>query len=272
VSDLWLADLAAHLASLPGAEAVALGGSAAAGRADASSDFDLYVYADQEPPLARREDLARRFAATRRVGDAPYEAGDEWVDDATGRRVDVTYRTPAWIEAQLDAVLVEHRASVGYSTCFWWNVRRSRPLFDRAGWFAGLQARAAVDYPEALRRAVVAKNHPMLRAGQSSFLHKIELAATRDDPVGVQHGTATLLASYFDVLFALNRQPHPGDKRLIAWAEELCPRRPAGMAAGVRGVVAASGGTDGGDGLVARVHLLIDGLDELLSADGVWSR
>jgi hypothetical protein len=263
------AELAACLAALPDVEAVALGGSAATGRADQASDVDLYVYAHREPPESSRVEIAHRFAGQPRIGDAPFEPGDEWVDDVTGERVDVTYRTPAWIEARLDAVLVEHRASVGYSTCFWWNVRSSLGLFDRAGWVARLQARAAVAYPEGLRRAVVANNHPLLRSAQSSFLQYIELAIARDDAVSVQHRTAALLASYFDVLFALNRQPHPGEKRLIGWAEELCPRRPATMADDVRAVLAASSGADGADGLVAGVHRLVDGLDEILSAEGL---
>jgi hypothetical protein len=261
--------LAAALAGLPGIEAVALGGSVAVGRGDRDSDLDLYVYAHAEPALARREEVARRFAARPRIGDAPFEPGDEWVDTATGRRVDVTYRTPAWIEAWLDAVLVEHRASVGYSTCFWWNVRRSASLFDRAGWFARLQARAAVEYPDGLRRAVVVKNQPMLRSAQSSFLQQIELALVRGDQVSVLHRTAGLLASYFDVLFALNREPHPGEKRLIVWAEELCPLRPAGMAEDVRAVMVASAGAGGVGRLVGRAHRLVDGLDELLAGEGL---
>jgi hypothetical protein len=52
------------------------------------------------------------------------------------------YRHARWIEEQLDRVLVRHEASVGYSTCFWYNVLHSNALFDRAGWFEALQRRA----------------------------------------------------------------------------------------------------------------------------------
>lgn len=260
--------VAAALAELPQVEAIAVGGSGATGKADPSSDVDLYVYCRAEIALARRAAIAGRFSPVPEVGNSAFEPGDEWTDAATGVRVDVMYRSPTWIEAQLDAVLVEHRATVGYSTCFWWNVRTSSILFDRDGWFGRLQERASVPYPEPLRRAIVAKNHPLLRSAQSSFLRQVELALRRDDPVAVQHRTAALLASYFDVLFAVDRIPHPGEKRLLTWAEELCPGRPPGMAEDVRAVLLASA-APGGAGLIERLHAMLDRLDDVLRTNGL---
>ena len=68
--------------------------------------------------------------------------GDEWADGRTGLGVDVMFRTPAFIEDELDRVLVRHQARAGYSTCLWHNVLASRLLFDRRGFYAALQARA----------------------------------------------------------------------------------------------------------------------------------
>jgi predicted nucleotidyltransferase len=259
--------VAARMAEHPVVEAVALGGSAAGGWPDARSDVDLYVYADPAPPLDVRAAIAAERSARAEIGNDTFEPGDEWVDAETGICADVMYRSPAWVEGRLDAVLVEHRASVGYSTCFWSNVLTSAPLFDRSGWFAGLQERARAPYPEPLRRAIVATNHPLLRANLSSFLHQIELALGRDDPVSVQHRTAALLASYFDVLFALNRVPHPGEKRLLRRVADLCPRRPARVDEDVRAVLGAAGAP--ANDLVACCHRLLDELDDLLRADGL---
>ena len=93
-------------------------------------------------------------------------------------------------------------------------------------WLHQLQAEARQPYPEELRRAIVAKNHPILRAMSSSYLQQIEIAVQREDFVSINHRTAALLASYFDILFALNRLPHPGEKRLLHYAEALCAQRP----------------------------------------------
>ena len=121
--------VAAAFAKFPAVIAVALAGSGVAGTADEQSDLDLYVYAEEPVAMADRIAIATRFATRREVGNDFWEPGDEWIDAQTGRHVDVMYRTPDWIEEQLERVLVHHEASVGYSTCFWHNVLHSTPLF-----------------------------------------------------------------------------------------------------------------------------------------------
>ena len=252
--------IARQFASLPQVEAVALAGSRSSQFLDADSDVDLYVYVTEDIPLSVRAEIAAGSPKVE-IGNATWEPGDEWIDAATGTRVDVMYRQVRWIEEQLQRVLVRHQASVGYSTCFWYNVLHSRPLFDHLGWFAGLQWGAQVRYPTELRRAIIAKNYPLLRRNQSSYQHQIELAVKRKDPVSVNHRVAALLASYFDVLFAVNELPHPGEKRLLRHAAQ-CPRQPQDMVPHVVAVVEAVG-VAGAD-LTARIHKLVDGLDELM--------
>ena len=226
-------DLALRLADAYGAiatvEAVVLSGSQTSGLGDGSSDIDLYIYSRSPISLEERAQVA---AGARRaeIGNAFWEPGDEWVDGPTGISVDVMFRDCRWIEEQLDRVLKHHQASIGYSTCFWYNVLHSESLFDRSGWFGQLQERARVPYPEELCAAIIAKNLPLLRQNMSSYIHQMELAIQRGDLVSLNHRTTALLASYFDVLFALNRQPHPGEKRLVKFAEQLYEKRPSGFA------------------------------------------
>ena len=255
--------LARRFAAPPQVEAVALAGSRTLEFADEDSDVDLYVYVREDIPLDVRTEIAAGSPRAE-IGNATWEPGDEWIDGETGVAVDVMYRHVRWIEEQLDRVLVRHEASVGYSTCFWYNVLHSQPLFDHTGWFAALQGSAQVGYPPQLKRAIVAKNYPLLRRNQSSYLHQIELAVKRNDPLSVNHRVAALLASYFDVLFAVNELPHPGEKRLLQHAAR-CATTPREMDRQVREVVAAVG--DGN--VVGRIHELVDGLEELLRREGL---
>jgi predicted nucleotidyltransferase len=263
-------EVAKRYAALPPTRAVALGGSTTAGTASADSDVDLYVYALPEIPVADRVRIARAGASRCETDNRFFEPGDEWVDAATGVAVDVMFREPRWIEDQLDRVLVRHEASVGYSTCFWHNIRSSELLFDRDGWFAALQRRAEAPYPEPLRRAVVAKNHPLLRDHISSFLRQVARAVARDDAVSVNHRVAALLASFFDILFAVNRESHPGEKRLVEIAEARCPRRPPELARRVNDLVASIGRHR--DNVVSSASSLVDSLDEILAAEGLFPK
>jgi hypothetical protein len=258
--------VALQFASLPQVEAVAQAGSRSSELADAESDVDLYVYVTEDIPLEVRAEIASGSPRAE-IGNATWEPGDEWIDAETGTSVDVMYRHLGWIEEQLDRVLVRHKASVGYSTCFWYNVLYSQILFDRTGWFEALQRRARRSYPKELRRAIIAKNYPLLRRNQSSYLHQIALAVMREDLVSVNHRVAALLASYFDVLFALNELQHPGEKRLIRYAKKGCAKLPAEMERQVTELVESVGNPD--RDTVARVNALVDGLDKLLLREHV---
>jgi hypothetical protein len=259
-------EIAARFSELPYVEAVVLSGSRTRRVDDGHSDFDLYVYTQQQVPPAWRLELARPHGSHIAIDNHYWENGDDWIDSRTGREVDIMYRSPEWIADQLDRVLVRHEASTGYSTCFWHNVLNSLILYDRAGWFGRLQARARQAYPDALRRAIIAKNHPILRRTNSSYVQQIELALDRRDAVSLNHRVAALLASYFDILFALNRQPHPGEKRLVATVQTLCSKRPAAFAQEIEAVIAASAPA-GFPELLARTHALLDSLDDLLLAE-----
>jgi hypothetical protein len=263
-------EIAAIYGALPQVEAVALAGSLGSGMGDAGSDLDLYVYVREEIPTAVRREIAEARAVWAEVDNRFWETGDEWVEAGSGLGVDVMFRRKDWIEEQLDRLLRRYEAAVGYTTCVWHNVRTSHPLHDPSGWLAAILRLAGQTYPEPLRRAIVAKNHPILRRNLSSYTSQIERAANRGDRVSVNHRTAAFLASYFDILFALNRLPHPGEKRLVAFARERCEMKPEGMESAI-GALLDQVGTDGKQASeICRV--LVDGLDFLLRAEGLMER
>jgi predicted nucleotidyltransferase len=250
-------------------ESVVLGGSFATGTASPGSDVDLYVYLNAELPVPARAQIAQENASYAEVDNRFWEYGDEWLDAATGTHVDVTYRSLDWITSELDRVLQRYEASAGYSTCLWHNVMSSIVLFDGDDWFARLQQRACRPYPEELRRAIVAKNHPILRETASSYRYQIAAAVRRDDLVSVNHRVAALLASYFDILFAVNRVPNPGEKRLVELAAAQCSVIPPAMADQVAALVAA---VPSGEVVLTCLDRLVDNLDAVLRTEGLIGR
>lgn len=246
--------LVRRFSELPQVVAVVLAGSRAAGASDLESDFDLYVYTLSNVAVEFRRAI---MGGAAEIDNRFWEPGDECSDPATGAHLDIMYRSPAWIEEQLDGALVRQEAAIGYTTCFWYNILHSVALFDPRGWYRQLQDRARLPYPEGLRRAVVAKNWPILRRNHSSYRRQIELALNRADWVSVQHRVTALLASYFDIWFAIERKAHPGEKRLLTHLPESC-------ALLVRAVLDAPGET-----LLAQIDWLLDRLDARLVDEGL---
>src|ERR1035441_9340560 len=173
-----LLNLAGRFAEFPHVIAVVLAGSRGAGTSDPESDFDVYVYASAEVPVEFRRAL---LGGQAEIDNRFWEPGDESSDLSAGLKLDIMYRSPKGIEDLLDRVLMRHEASIGFTTCVWFNILHSEPLFDREGWFEQLQQRADVAYPDELRRAVIAKNWPILRRNQSSYRRQIELALQGGD-------------------------------------------------------------------------------------------
>lgn len=254
---------------LPQVEAIALGGSRQTGFAEPGSDLDFYIYTQGEIPLDTRWEIGRRYSERPEVDNSFWGPGDEWRDGASGLIADLIYFSPQFMEDQVDRAVIHHLPSVGYSTAFWHTVRVSLPLYDRAGWFARLQAKADLPYPEPLRRAIVANNHPILRHTLSAYARQVEKAVQRQDRVSLNHRVAALVASYFDILFAVNYVPHPGEKRLVAWAERLCPLRPDDMACDLEALILAVAAPWDAQPVLNRINTLLNGLDRLLIAEGL---
>jgi hypothetical protein len=259
------AELARHFAALPQVAAVALGGSQSSAAADEGSDIDLYVYTNAAiSPAEQAALLARSGGATRADLDLPYWGGvNMWIDAASGVTVDCMYFDTAWIEEQVARVMDAHQASMGYTTCFCRTVAQSRVLYDPRGWYRALQVRCLAPYPETLRHNIIVHNHPLLRTIMSSYLYQIERAVERGDLVSVNHRVAALLASYFDILFALNRVLHPGEKRQTAFAQRECTLLPVAFQSDIADVLAASGAAS--SDVLAHLARLLDRLDALLT-------
>jgi hypothetical protein len=222
--------LGRELGDLPGAEAVAIGGSLGAGVKDDLSDVDFYIFTRDDVPLQSRRELIQRRATPepRLLAHGFFGGGDVWHDRLTGGLVDAMYWRQSWITDIFDKRLVRFEPSNGYSTSFIYTVAASRMCSDPSGWFASLKSRTET-YPQPLAEAIIAENWPLLGSTPFSYRHQIELAHLRRDGVSVNHRVAALLASYFDIVFAYNRVWHPGEKRQVTAAKTLCTKLPDRM-------------------------------------------
>ena len=263
--DELLASLAARFAAIPEVQAVTLSGSVVTGARDAWSDIDVVVYTTTEIGLTQRRAIADAYADQIEIDNRFFEPGDEWIT-RDNRSIDIMYRSPEWIQQQLERVLIHHQASLGYTTCFAFNVQTSRIYYDPTQWFARLQDITAQLYPPALQRAIVALNYPLLRTTQSSYLHQVDLAIRREDVVSVNHRLSAIFASYFDILFAVNRLLHPGEKRLIAYAQQHCALLPDGMANDILALIHAMSDLRESD-LLGHLHHLCAALQQVLQQE-----
>ncbi|MEI6510254.1 MAG: DUF4037 domain-containing protein, partial [bacterium] len=248
--------------------AVALGGSRASGASDESSDIDLYVYTRAEIALETRQDIVERSGgATKTSLDMNYWGlCDEWIHAPTGAEIDISYFDACWMEDRLDRVIHQRQANLGYTTCFWYTVRQSIALRDPRGWFSAIQNLCQSEYPEALRQNIIALNYPVLRRSIPSYSNQLDKAVERHDLVSINHRLAALFASYFDILFALNRQLHPGEKRLVELAVAHCAKLPAQMETDITAILQSTPGDL--SGLSAAITRLLDRLDRLLEDEG----
>jgi predicted nucleotidyltransferase len=252
----------------PQVEAIALGGSLTSGTTDQYSDIDLYIYTTKEIPVVDRKKIVEELGASRQdLGLTFWDSGDEWFHKETGIEVDVIFWDPNWIEEQIDRVVIQHQASVGYTTCFWHTIKNSQILFDRKGWFVSLRKKCDTPYPTQLKRNIIDMNFPVLRDVIPSYYYQIKKAIDRDDKISINHRVAALLASYFDVLFAINGVTNPGEKKILPYVLHHCSKLPPDMTSQIDELLFASSANPAG--LLAKLDVLLNSLENLVELEGV---
>ena len=261
-SHLPLNEIASEFAGISGIESVAWCGSTAMQKADSLSDYDLYVYWRTPVPLDVRKKIIASRASEYQLDNSFWELDDEWIEPG-GQRFNVMYRSCREAEEEVNRRLVRHVASLGYTTAYCFTLCHGNSLVDPDCWFAEVQRETRGAYPHGLLQAILRKNRPVLGGGmQSCYLQQIKAAIVRQDPVSLNHRVAAWLSSYFDILFAINGQFHPGEKRLLIHAEELThlPRR---ALLDVRHLCTFAGGLE--NPITSHLERMLEQLDERLT-------
>ena len=137
--------------------------------------------------------------------------------------IDILYRDLDGFCEGVSDVAEKYQAQNGYTTCMWHNLLNCKIIYDKNGRLKKAKERFDIPYPDQLRENIIKRNTNLLYAAMPAYSLQIKKACARKDRVSIVHRTAAFLESYFDVLFAVNRQTHPGEKRLIELYRQLTP-------------------------------------------------
>ena len=210
-----------ELSHISQVEAIALGGSRATGRNDEKSDYDVYVYLSDFVDEKIRRDVLGKYCKYMEIGNSFWELEDD-VTLKDGIDMDIIYRNMTDFENMISSVVDNCVAWNGYTTCMWHNLITSKIVYDKSDKLKELQTRYQIPYPKDLKKNIISKNMNLLSGMLPSFDTQIEKAEKRKDFVSVNHRVTEFLASYFDIIFALNEMTHPGEKRMQSICSKEC--------------------------------------------------
>lgn len=214
-------ELFQELSNIPQVEAIALGGSRATGRHDEKSDYDVYIYLTDSVDENIRRSILEKYCGYMEIGNTFWELEDD-VTLKDGIDMDIIYRNMTDFANMVSSVVDDCVAWNGYTTCMWHNLITSKIVYDKNGKLQSLQDKYKIPYPQKLKENIISNNLKLLSGMLPSFDLQIKKAENRGDLVSVNHRVTEFLASYFDIIFALNEMTHPGEKRMQSICSAEC--------------------------------------------------
>ena len=257
-----LEKIISEFSKLKNVEGILLAGSKAVNTDDKNSDYDVYVYASEEISLEYRKNIYDKYCSYMELNNTFWETEDDGILKEDNIPVEIIYRSLEWIQNSLNRTIVKCEADVGYTTCFWYNVKNSIILYDKDGKLKEIQNSCNVEYPEKLKENIIKKNYPLLNKQMPAYYFQIEKAIKRNDIISVNHRVAALLASYFDIIFAANKFLHPGEKKLIKIIKDNRLYIPNNMEETINNILKYSAEDNGK--LLNEINVLVDNLDKYL--------
>ena len=274
-----MSSLTDRLGAISGVKAVVLGGSHARGRAKPESDIDLGLFYSEAAPFSiqRVRELAEAVNDTANpvvtdfYGWGPWVNGGAWLTIG-GQRVDFIYRSLEHVErviAEAEAGRYEldyaQQPPFGFfSATYLGEIAVCVPLFDPEARLGVLKQRV-VNYPEALRQAIVQDYLWQAEFNLVAFAHKF---VARGDAYGTAACLTRAVNQLVLVLFALNQQYPLNDKTALAEIAEF-ERAPREFGLRVQQTLAHVGSS--ATALVAAVESITQLLRETVAlTDGLY--
>ena len=220
-------DYIKHATQKNNIDTIVLAGSQTSLINDNMSDYDIYVYSKEKVNIEMREKFAKKYSLHYELGNNYFEYGDEIILKESNICLDFMYRDISFIENEINYVWRNCNSKIGYTTAFLYNIKNSKILYESNDYFKNLQKELNKEYPKKLKDNIIEKNYNVMYAKKSaSFYKQLENAVKRNDIVSINHRITAILASYFDILFAINEELHVGEKKLISYAKKLCSKLP----------------------------------------------
>ena len=215
----YFKELIEDLKSLEEVELIMLGGSKALNKEDALSDYDVYVYYSDYIEVEARREILKKYFKYVEVSNKFFEEEDDGIL-INGKEVELIYRDLNFLEDNFINTFEKFKSSFGYSTCMVHNILTSKVLYDKNDIIKGYREKYNF-YPKELKESIVLNNIKLLDNQMPSLSYQIIKAIKRGDIISINHRITEYLAIYFDILFSLNEEFHPGEKRLLPWIEKF---------------------------------------------------
>lgn len=240
-------------------DAIALGGSRTNLIHDSKSDYDVYIYISRDIDDLTRRNILSKYCKVMEISNHFWEKEDNCVMN-DGIDLDIIYRKIDDFDKDIERVAIKNIPSNGYTTCLWYNLIHSKILYDRNGKLNSLVKKYNIPYSEELKNNIISNNMSLLSNALPSYDKQIQKAFIRQDIVSINHRVTEFLASYFDIIFALNKKMHPGEKRLVSQALQNCEILPRNFEKNIEGLLKNLYS----DKLMEYVNLLIEELKNIL--------
>ena len=240
-------------------DAIVLSGSKTSLINDEMSDYDIYIYSKEKVNIETRKNFIEKYSSYYELGNDYFEYGDEFIIDDIC--FDFTYRDLSFAENEINYIWRECNSKIGYTTAFLYNIKNSKIIYDKDSKFQNIQNELNKEYPDKLKENIIKKNLAVMKDKKcASFFEQLEKAIKRKDIVSVNHRVSAILTSYFDILFALNKELHPGEKKLIKYVYKLCKLIPENFEDDIKNII--NGGLN--ENILDSVNSLIKNLKNII--------
>lgn len=204
-------------------EAIAIEGSVSAETSDNNSDIDIYIFSKTDIPIEFRKNIICPISSKFEIGCDYFGSGDEFLLDNLNKQLDIMYWNTEWFESIVNNTWIKCYPQNGYTTCFLYTLKNFNIIYDKNNWLQNLKKIINTPYPQRLKKNIIKRNIMLMQDKPfASYYEQIQKAILRNDVTSINHRISAFVASYFDVIFALNEQLHPGEKRLIQFAKNNC--------------------------------------------------